>query len=134
MRMQRTMAATRNDTGDTMRFVGHTMATPGETVYDSIDLFRSLGFEGIEILCRPGTDLAPDIDDARAVRMADYAGYNGLPVVALTPWRMTTPALCSSARPGRRRAAGRPADAPCEEIRVDDHHPEPAPRRHPQPP
>ncbi len=69
-----------------MRFVGHTMATPGEPVYDSIDLFRSLGLEGIEILCRPGTDLAPDVDDARAVRMADYAGYNGLPVVALTPY------------------------------------------------
>jgi len=69
-----------------MQFIGHTMATPGRTVYESIDLFRALGLDGMELVCRPGTDFDSGIDNARAVRMADYAGYNGLPIVTLTPY------------------------------------------------
>ena len=69
-----------------MIFVGHSMATPGRTVYESIDCYRALGLDGIELACRPGTDFEGSIDNARAVRMADYAGYNGLPIIAITPY------------------------------------------------
>lgn len=69
-----------------MQFIGHTMATPGRTVYESIETFRAVGLDGLELVCRPGTDFDSSIDNARAVRMADYAAYNGLPIVALTPY------------------------------------------------
>ena len=91
-----------------MIFVGHTMATPGRTVYESIDCFRALGLDGMELVCRPGTDFDSSIDDARAVRMADYAGYNGLPIVALTPYAWDInhpdPTTAATARRELRRA------------------------------
>ena len=91
-----------------MIFIGHSMATPGRTVYESIDCFRALGLDGLELICRPGTDFDSAIDNARAVRMADYAGYNGLPVVALTPyaWDINHPdaATADAARRELRRA------------------------------
>lgn len=86
-----------------MYFVGHTMATPGRTVYESIDVFRAIGLDGQELVCRPGTDFDTGIDTARAVRMADYAGYNGLPIVALTPyaWDINHPDPATAAAAGR---------------------------------
>jgi len=91
-----------------MRFIGHTMATPGRTVYESIDCFRALGLDGMELACRPGTDFDSTIDDARAVRMADYAGYNGLPIVTLTPYAWDInhpePAIAAAADRELRRA------------------------------
>ena len=91
-----------------MILVGHTMATPGRTVYESIDCFRAIGLDGMELACRPGTDFDSSIDNARAVRMADYAGYNGLPIVALTPYAWDInhpdPATATAARRELRRA------------------------------
>jgi sugar phosphate isomerase/epimerase len=91
-----------------MQFIGHTMATPGRTVYESIDCFRALGLDGMELMCRPGTDFDSAIDKARAVRMADYANYNGLPIVALTPYAWDInhpePAVAAAAGGELRRA------------------------------
>lgn len=76
-----------------MRFIGHTMGTPGRTVYESIDVFHGIGLDGMELVCRNGTDFYSQIDDASASRMADYGAYNNLPVVTLTPyvWDINSP-------------------------------------------
>ena len=70
-----------------MKLAGHTMGTPDLGLRGSIELFASIGFDGIEIRCAPDGQIDPestvpaDLDDARAT-----LERTGLSVVCLTPY------------------------------------------------
>lgn len=70
-----------------MTLAGHTMGTPNLDLRASIELFSSIGFDGIEVRCAPDGQIDPesisqaDLDDARAT-----LERTGLSVVCLTPY------------------------------------------------
>lgn len=69
-----------------MRFIGHTMATPGMDIAEAIKLFAGIGLDGIELVAQEGTPFHIDLPDAEIERiMAASCEYN-LPVVTLTPY------------------------------------------------
>ena len=76
-----------------MRFIGHTMGTPGVSVPESIDVFAAIGFDGMELICQEGTAFSTDVDDVTARRMAQTAQDAGVPIVTLTPyaWDINSP-------------------------------------------
>ena len=69
-----------------MKFVGHTMGTPGRSIEASVDVFADIGLEGIEIVCREGTPFTTEIADSEAARLAEYAASKGVPVTTITPY------------------------------------------------
>ena len=62
------------------------MGIPGCHPYEAIERFAAIGFTGIELVCRDGTQFDSSHDRAQASRTADYAESYGLPVAALTPY------------------------------------------------
>ena len=70
-----------------MKFAGHTMGTPDLDLCASIELFASIGFDGIEVRCAGDGQIDPEsisrakLDEARAA-----LGRTGLGVVCLTPY------------------------------------------------
>jgi sugar phosphate isomerase/epimerase len=82
-----------------MRIAGHAMATPELSAFEAIDLFASIGLDGIELVSDASTGILPDQMDAAARRaLRDAATGKGLQVACLTPyfWEI------NAADPGRR--------------------------------
>ncbi len=70
-----------------MKFVGHTMGTPELDIYGSIDLFRELGYSGIEIRCaEDGHINSEKIADTDLSAIAQYASKNSIEISCLTPY------------------------------------------------
>ena len=69
-----------------MRFIGHTMGTPGISVAESVAVFADIGFDGMELICQEGTVFSTDADDATARLAARTAADAGVPIVTLTPY------------------------------------------------
>jgi len=69
-----------------MRFIGHTMATPGMDIAKAIELFAGIGLDGIEIVAQEGTPFHIDLPDAEIERIMAASRENNLPVVTLTPY------------------------------------------------
>jgi sugar phosphate isomerase/epimerase len=69
-----------------MQLIGHTMATPGRTALESVELFAQLGLDGTELVCRDGMALPPDTSPDEARRIADRARDLRCPVVTVTPY------------------------------------------------
>lgn len=61
-----------------MKFCGHTMGTYGYTTEEAIDLFVSLGFDGIDIGCNDISGITIETPEARRREIASYAKHKGL--------------------------------------------------------
>ncbi len=71
-----------------MRIAGHTMGTPEYTVAEAIDLFASLGMEGIEAICHEDyrSAIRPDISIEALRELRDRAAGQGIQFAAITPY------------------------------------------------
>lgn len=76
-----------------MRFIGHTMGTPGESVEEAAELFAAMGMDGMELVCRDGDAFSTAVDDGEARRLAEFARARGVRVATLTPyaWDINSP-------------------------------------------
>lgn len=76
-----------------MRFIGHTMGTPGMSVAEAAAVFADIGFDGMELICQEGSAFSTDADDATARLAARTAAEAGVPIVTLTPyaWDINSP-------------------------------------------
>ena len=82
-----------------MRFVGHTMGTPGMSVAESVAAFADIGFDGMELICQEGTAFSTGADDATARLAAQAAADAGVPIMTLTPyaWDINSPDAAKAA-------------------------------------
>lgn len=69
-----------------MRFIGHTMGTPDNTVTESIGIFARMGLDGSELVCRDGSSFHSGIPAETASELAGIGRQAGCPVVTLTPY------------------------------------------------
>ena len=69
-----------------MRFIGHTMAVPGMDIVQALELFASLGLEGIELVAQENTPFHLELPDAEIQRIMEGSRACNLPVVTLTPY------------------------------------------------
>ena len=69
-----------------MRFIGHTMAVPGMDTAKAIDLFASLGLDGIELVAQENTPFSIDLPKEEIARIMEASRRCRLPVVTLTPY------------------------------------------------
>ena len=76
-----------------MKFIGHTMGTPGRTPEASAAVFAAIGLNGMEIVCQAESAFHSGIGAAAARRLAGRAAAIGVPVLALTPyaWDINSP-------------------------------------------
>ena len=70
-----------------IKFAGHTMGTPGRDIYESIDLLKSIGFDGIEVrVAEDGQINSETITDEEVAKIAAYARKVGLEFACLTSY------------------------------------------------
>lgn len=83
-----------------MKVSGHTMGTPELNVIEAVELFASIGLEGIEIVVQEQykSGLSPDSDRQEIQAVKKAAGQAGLEVVCLTPYFSLFNALDESVR------------------------------------
>ena len=70
-----------------MKFVGHTMGTPNNTVLEAIDIFKGIKMDAIELVSQPNTAFCIDDDSAKIEEIIKSANAN-LPegVITVTPY------------------------------------------------
>ena len=72
---------------DMIRLAGHTMGTPGKTLFEAMTLFKRLGLDGIEIRVAPDGQLDPDSYSADQGRdIVAHAGEIGIGICCLTSY------------------------------------------------
>jgi sugar phosphate isomerase/epimerase len=69
-----------------MKFIGHTMGTPGRTVTESVAVFAALGLDGVELICQEGSAFNSTVPESEARRLAEFAADAGAPVTTITPY------------------------------------------------
>jgi len=67
---------------------GHTMGTPEYSVMEAIDLFSSIGLDGIEIVVQDGyrSGIAVDASMKELLSIKDRARKRNLRIICLTPY------------------------------------------------
>lgn len=67
---------------------GHTMGTPEYTVIEAIDLFSSIGLDGIEIVVQDGykSGIPVDVSKDELIRIRDHAHTRNIRIICLTPY------------------------------------------------
>ncbi len=69
-----------------MKFVGHTMATPNDSVPKSIELFDSIGLDGIEIVAQDGGAFSIHDSEEKVKEIIEAAKVLPDGIVTLTPY------------------------------------------------
>lgn len=70
-----------------IKFSGHTMGTPGKDIYESIDLLKSIGFDGVEVrVAEDGQINSEAITDEEVLKIAAYAKEAGMEFSCLTSY------------------------------------------------
>ena len=69
-----------------MKFVGHTMGTPGMSVKDAITLYKSIGMDAIEVVSQEGQAFWIDAPEALVKEVMEASRQLPYGVVTLTPY------------------------------------------------
>lgn len=70
-----------------IRFSGHTMGAPGWDIYEVIDGFRAIGYDGIEVrVAKDGQIDSESIEDGECARILAYAKERGIAFSCLTSY------------------------------------------------
>jgi L-ribulose-5-phosphate 3-epimerase len=70
-----------------MNLAGHTMGTPDLSLYESMKLFKDIGFDGIEIRCAPDGHLDPTAADKEQLsQIRKWKKEIGIEITCLTPY------------------------------------------------
>lgn len=104
-----------------MKLCGHTMGTPDKGIFEAIEFFARLGYEGIEIRCAADGHLDPEITDLFRVEMiAEAAHRAGLRIVCLTPYYkdFVTPEAAEASLEGLHKTFKLAQDLECRLVRV----------------
>ena len=76
-----------------MKYIGHTMATPGMNTPAAIKLFSEIGLNGIELVARDNNDFNLNISEKKLEEVKTASNLYNLPVVTITPymWEINNP-------------------------------------------
>jgi len=70
-----------------IKFAGHTMGAPGRDIYQCIDLFHQIGYDGIEVRVHTNGQINSEtITDDEAKKIFDYAKKSNIEVCCLTSY------------------------------------------------
>ena len=70
-----------------IKFAGHTMGTPGRDIYEVIDLFKKIGYDGIEVrVAADGQIDSEKITDGEARKILAAAKKQGMEFACLTSY------------------------------------------------
>jgi len=81
-----------------IKFSGHTMGAPKCDIYQSIDLFKTIGYDGIEVRVADNGQIDSEtITNAEAEKIGQYAADKGMNSPALLPTTRTSAATSAKA-------------------------------------
>lgn len=70
-----------------IKFAGHTMGTPGRDIFQAMDLFKQIGYDGIEVRVHGNGQINSEtLTDKEALEILDYGRKSNLEVACLTSY------------------------------------------------